>query len=187
MRAFDFNSCGYLCIILLLTSFFYTRQTPSLMLNRALECSRGISSFLLSILGIFLSLSPQRLHLTPSPHPPRLVTHLSLLLLLPLPLLINLRGERIFKPQRNLIHHQNQHTQHQPGRFPKPQRRPHKTHRTPIVHRAPTDIEGKPCDNLIHQNSKIISQICPRDPQSPHTRQHENIAARYEAHGERLR
>lgn len=134
-----------------------------------------------------LSLSLQRLHLTPSPHPPRLVTHLSLLLLLPLPLLINLRGERIFKPQRNLIHHQNQRTQHQPGRFPKPQRRPHKTHRTPIVHRAPTDIEGKPCDNLIHQNSKIISQICPRDPQSPHTRQHENIAARDEADGERLR
>lgn len=187
MRAFDFNSCGYLCIILLLTSFFYTRQTPSLMLNRAFECSRGISSFLLSILGIFLSLSLQRLHLTPSPHPPRLATHLSLLLLLPLPLLINLRGERIFKPQRNLIHHQNQRTQHQPGRFPKPQRRPHKTHRTPIVHRAPTNIEGKPRDNLIHQNSKIISQICPRDPQSPHTRQHENIAARYEAHGERLR
>lgn len=58
MRAFDFNSCGYLCIILLSTSFFYTRQTPSLMLNRAFECSRGISSFLLSILGIFLSLSP---------------------------------------------------------------------------------------------------------------------------------
>lgn len=133
------------------------------------------------------SLSLQRLHLTPSPHPPRLATHLALLLLLPLPLLINLRGERILKPQRNLIHHQNQRTQHQPRRFPKPQRRPHKTHRTPIIHGTPTDIEGKPRDNLIHQNPEIISQICSRDPQSPHTRQYENIAARDEAHGEGLR
>lgn len=119
--------------------------------------------------------------------PPLLLRLLAPLLPLPLPLRIDLGRKGILEPQRNLIRHPHQPRQQQTRRFPKPQRRPGKAHRAAVIHRRRRHVEREPGHHLIHEDAEVIPQVRPRDPEGPHAREDEDIAAGDEGDGEALR
>lgn len=108
------------------------------------------------------------------------------LLPLPLPLSINLRRERILKPQRDTINRPDQHRQNHARRLSKPQRRAQKAQSATVVHRRTAHIEREARDHLIHQNPKIVAQIRSRNAQRPHAAQHKRVATEEESDCEAL-
>lgn len=115
-----------------------------------------------------------------------LSTHLHGLLalgLLPLlPLGIDPGGKRIFKPKGNLVNRKHQSTQHDTGRLAEPERRAQETERASIVHGCRTDVERKASHHVVHQDSKVVTEIGASDAQGPHGREDENVAAGEEGH-----
>ena len=109
-----------------------------------------------------------------------------ILLLLPVPLGVNLRGERILEPERNLIYGVHQPSQKNTSRLAEPQGGAQEAHGAPVIHGRRSDIEREARNDVVHQDTKIISQIRPRDAKRPHAREHEDVTARDEAYGETL-
>ena len=116
-----------------------------------------------------------------------LQTLLSTLLGLPLPLRINLRRERILKPQRNRVNNKDQARQQNTRRLAKPKRRAQKAHRTAMVHGRRGHTERKTRNHLIHQDTKVVAQVRARDTQRPHAGQHQRVTTEQQADGQTLR
>lgn len=94
-----------------------------------------------------------------------------------LPLRVNTGGERIFESQGNKVHRQHLSGQQNPRGLPKPKRRSQEAHRRSVIHRGTRDIEREPRNHTVHQDAKVVTQVCARDTESPHGREDEHIAA----------
>lgn len=88
--------------------------------------------------------------------------------------------------QRNPVSHVDQNGQEHTSWFAIPQRSSHETHRRAPVHRTTCYIEWEASDHIIHQDAKVVSQVCACDAQSPHRGEDEDIAAGKEGNGERF-
>lgn len=55
-----------------------------------------------------------------------------------------------------------------------------------MVHRRAGHVERETRDHLIHQDTKVIAQICSRDSKRPHAAQHQRVAAQEQADGQAL-
>lgn len=108
-------------------------------------------------------------------------------LLRPLPLRIDLRRERILKAQCDLVDNQHESAENKPSRLSIPQRGAHEAHEASIVHWRPGNVEREARHDVVHQDAKVIAEICARDPQRPHAAQDEDIATGDEADCQALR
>ena len=113
-------------------------------------------------------------------------TDLPALLLLPISLRINLRSERVLKPQRNAVNRPHQPCQQHARRLAKPQRRAQEAQRAAMVHRRAGHVEREASDDLVHQDAEVVAQVCARDAERPHAAQYECVATQEQADGQAL-
>jgi hypothetical protein len=116
-----------------------------------------------------------------------LQTLLSTLLGLPLPLGVNLRSERILKPQSHRVNSENKSRQQHTRRLAKPKRRAQETEGAAMVHGRRANAEREPGHHLVHQDAKVVAQVRARDAERPHAGQHQRVAAEQQADGQALR
>ena len=81
------------------------------------------------------------------------------------------------------IRDRDQPRQHQPRRLPAPQRGAQEAERAAVVHGRRRDVEREAGHRRVHQDPEVVAQIRARQPQRPHGREHEDVAAEEEAVG----
>lgn len=92
----------------------------------------------------------------------------------------------LLKLQCNPISHIDQNSQKHTCGLAVPQRRSHEAHRAAPVHGTSRHIERESSDHIIHQDAKVISQVCACNAEGPHGGEDEDIAAGEEGKGEGL-
>lgn len=78
--------------------------------------------------------------------------------------------------QRNQVNGEHLQCQQDPCRLPVHDRGAKKGQRRSVVHWRIGDVERERCHPVIHENAKVIAQICAGNAQSPHATEHEKIA-----------
>ena len=82
----------------------------------------------------------------------------------------------LLESERKQINDINLSRQQQPRRLAIQDRRAEERQRGPEVHGRARDIEGKTRNRRIHQDAKIVSQVRPREAQSPHGAKNQRVA-----------
>jgi hypothetical protein len=81
------------------------------------------------------------------------------------------------------IRGRDQPRQHQPRRLPAPQRGAQEAERAAVVHGRRRDVEREAGHRRVHQDPEVVAQVRAGQPQRPHGREHEDVAAEEEAVG----
>lgn len=99
-----------------------------------------------------------------------------LLVPLPVPPGVDLRGERILVPQSNLVGNVHFQSKQQTRRLAVPERSAEEVHGATQVHRRACNVEWEARHRCVHQDAKVVSQVSSGQSQSPHGRKDENAA-----------
>lgn len=92
------------------------------------------------------------------------------------PLRVDHTRERILPAPSNAIRCRNKTRQQHTRGLSKPQRGREETKRRAMVHGCIGDIEGKRGNRFVHQDAKVVTQICARDAEGVHAGEHEGVA-----------
>ena len=97
-----------------------------------------------------------------------------------IPLAIDHSREGVLKLPGNAVRDSHDTSQKQTSRLSVPERSREEAERRAVVHGRIGDVEGERCDWRVHQNAKVVAQICTGDAECPHRGQDERVASEEE-------